>query len=480
MKLSRFSVLSKEEVLEIHKASLDLLFEVGMIIYSEKVLNLLYEYGAEVDFKKKHVRIPTHLIEKSLETVPSKISLYTRDKKSSSILGGEQPLVGSGHNAIYVFDPSKRDRRPATKKDVGNFARLADALDSINIVGIQAMPQDVNKKASLLHAVEAVFNNTEKHLFFSPASVEETKAIFNMARVVANENNLSTHPILTCQLSPTAPLSWERGAGDALIETAQAGVPCVVLPEPYSGVTSPITLAGTLTMHNAELLSGVVISQLVRKGTPAVYGSAWTDFDMKKANVLTGSPETSLLRIAGAQMADFYEMPYHTGIDVGDSQCDDEQNTWERTLAILSALNSGVDFMGGVGMFAAGLNVSFERLILDHEIIQMANRFIKGITISRDTIAKEVIKKVGPRGQFLMEEHTLKYLRSKERWEPSLSNREMYEHWKQAGFPDIVEKASRKVEEILNSYHPKPLSLKVKEEINQILRNFENKYAKEC
>jgi len=477
MKLSEFQVLSQEEILEIHQASVDLLSEAGMIIYSERVLHLLNEVGAKVNFDKNQVRIPPQLIEKSLKTIPSTIPLYTRDKKSKVILGGSQPLLGSGHNAIYIFDPLKRDRRPATKKDVGNFARLADALDGIDVVGIQAMPQDVVPKASLLHAVEAVFNNTEKHLYFSPASVEETKAIFNMARVVANENDLSAYPILTCQLSPTAPLSWERGAGDALIETAQAGVPCVVLPEPYSGVTAPITLAGTLTMHNAELLSGVVISQLLREGTPVVYGSACSTFDMKKGTVLVGSPEASLLRIAGAQMAHFYKMPYHTTIEAGDSQCDDDQNTWERTFAILSARNSGTDLSFSAGMSGTGLNVSFERLILDHEIAQMTERFIEGMTVSKDTIALDLMKKVGPRGQFLMEEHTLKYLRSKEHWEPSLSNREIYEHWKKAGFPSIVETANRKVEEILDSHYPKPLPAKVKKKMEQIVHNFENRYG---
>jgi len=477
MKLNRFSVLSKEEILEIHRVSLDLLSEVGMIIYSEEILDLLSKHGAQVNLQKKHVKIPSHLVEKSLKSIPSEISLYSRDKKSSVLLGGERPLLGSGHNAIFVFDPIKRDRRPATKKDVGDFARLADALDGIDVVGIQAMPQDINGKASLLHAVEAVFNNTKKHLFFSPDSVELTKFIFDIARVVAEESDLSNRSILTCQLSSTAPLSWEGGAGDALLETARVGVPCVVLPEPYSGVSAPITLAGTLTMHNAEVLSGIVISQLVREGAPVVYGSAWTTFDMRKGNVLTGSPETSLLRIAGAQMADFYKMPYHTTIEAGDSQCDDDQNTWERTLAIISALNSGTDLSFSAGMSAAGLNVSFEQLVLDHEIAEMVDRFIRGITVSQDTIAKQVIEKVGPRGQFLYEEHTLKYLRLKEHWEPSLSSREIYNHWKQTGSLNIVEKANQKVQKILDSHHPDPLPSKTREEISRIVRDFEKEYG---
>lgn len=198
---------------------------------------------------------------------------------------------------------------------------------------------------------------------------------------------------------------------------------------------------------------------------------------MKKGNVLTGSPETSLLRIAGAQMSDFYKMPYHTTIEAGDSQCDDDQNTWERTLAILSALNSGTDLSFSAGMSAVGLNVSFERLILDHEIAEMASRFIRGITVSQDTIAEQVIEKVGPRGQFLCEEHTLKYLRLKEHWEPSLSSREIYDHWKQAGSLSIVEKASQKVQKILDSHHPESLLSKTREEMSRIVRNFETEYG---
>ncbi|GAH28474.1 unnamed protein product, partial [marine sediment metagenome] len=199
----------------------------------------------------------------------------------------------------------------------------------------------------------------------------------------------------------------------------------------------PGNLAGVLTVHNAEVLSGIVISQLVRKGTPVVYGSAWTTFDMRQANVVIGAPETALMRIAGAQLARFYHIPSHTIGPDSDSHCLDEQNAWEKFLTLHSAFTSGVNLVVNAGMFATGLTVSFEQLVLDNEMAGIVYRLVEGIEISPQTIALGVIKRVGPKGNFLEEPHTLKYLRSSEHWEPKLSSRCVYEKWIEDGGKDV-------------------------------------------
>jgi trimethylamine--corrinoid protein Co-methyltransferase len=475
VRLNRYRILYEDDLSRIHEASLKLLSETGMVIHSEKVVKLLQEAGAKVDWEKMWVRIPKDLIEATLNHLPSKIVLYDRNKNPAFTLGNNESHLASGHNAIYVLDSKMLSRRAATKKDVAGFARLGDALENIHVVGVQAMPQDVVPKASLLHAVEAVFNNTEKHLYFSPENSEVTRAIIEMARAVVGDGSLSETPILTCQLSSTSPLSWEGGAAEAVVEAARAGIPLVFLPQPYAGVTAPITLAGVLTVHNAELLSGIVISQLVKKGTPVVYGSAWTTFDMRQANVVIGGPETALLRIAGADLAGFYHIPSHTIGPDSDSHCLDEQNAWEKFLTLHSAFTSGVNLVVNAGMFATGLTVSFEQLVIDNEMAAIVYRFIEGIDVSPETIALEVIKRVGPKGNFLEEPHTLKYLRRSEHWQPDLSSRSVYEKWMEEGGKNVVGKACEISERILKHHQPKNLSERVRSRLSQIIKDFEEK-----
>lgn len=291
--------------------------------------------------------------------------------------------------------------------------------------------------------------------------------------MIFREKDLSRRPILTCQLSPTSPLTWEKGAAEAVIETAKVGVPCVFLPQPYAGVTAPMTLAGLLTIHNAEILSGIVLSQLTRKGSPVIYGSAWSIFDMREGNVSMGSPETVLLRIAGAQMAKSYDIPYLTSGGDSDSHCLDEQNAWEKSIGLLGGLVSGADLIINSGMFATGLTVSFEQLVLDNEMAGMLFRFLRGINVSQETIATDLIKKVGPKGHFLCEDHTLKYLRIGEHWEPHVSNRSIYANWKKEGGQDVVERARKIARAIIHSHQPEKLNKEIQTELEKIIKNFE-------
>ncbi len=477
MKLGHFSVFTDNELNDIHKASLKLLSKTGVMVYSDKVLKLLQNAGCKVDFSEKRVRIPEELVEKCLKTVPSKIILYNRNKEPVITLGDGKTYAASGHNAIYVLDLETGQRRPSNKNDIGDFARIADALKNIQMVGIQAMPQDVLPRASLLHAVDASFNNTTKHIFFSPEALEVTQAILNIARAVTDEKDLSKCPILTCQISPTSPLTWETGAVESIMKVSESGIPLCFLPQPYSGVTAPLTLAGTLTIHNAEELSGIVISQLIRKGAPVIYGTAWTTFDMKEANVVIGGPETVLMRIAGAQLAKFYNIPGHTIAPDTDSHCMDEQNAWEKMATTLAPLCSGVDLIVNAGMFETGLTVSYEQLVIDNEMLGWLFRFVEGIKVSPETIAADLIDKVGPKGNFLSEEHTLKYLRSSEHWEPTISNRNLYETWKEKGSKTVVENARQKAKEILQIHQVRKLDSSVQKRIDEIIKLFEKKHC---
>ena len=472
MEVARFRVLSDEDLSRIHKASLDILSEVGVSIHSDKVLRLLADYDARVDFREKTAKIPGSLIEECISSAPAKITLCNRDKQAVFTLGDGKTRAACGHNATFIRDSETETERKVTKKDVADFVKIADALGNIDIVGIPAMPQDVLPKASLVHAVGAAFNNTTKHIYFSPEG-RETKVIYDIAKVITGDENLASQPIITCQLSPTSPLGWEKRVAEALMETASEGVPCCILPDPYSGVSSPITLAGELVIINAEFLSGLVIAQLAKKGAPLIHGVCCTTFDMRQGNVATGSPESCLLRIGEVQLGQFYHLPSHSIAFDSDSPCLDEQNAWERTLSTLAALNSGADVIIDAGMYNAGMVISVEQLVMDDELLGMLRRFRQGIEVSPETLAVDLIKKVGPRGSFLQEEHTLRYLRTSEHWEPEISIRSSYQLWKQKGGLSIVDKARQRVKTILQSHHPQELPSDIQAEIRKIVESFE-------
>lgn len=474
MKLSKLKVLSDDELSTIHNASLKILSTVGVKIESEKALEIMKNEGALVDPSTKTVKMSESLIKDALNSAPKPvdITLFNRDCKPCLKLGQGRTYAFSGFNAIYMIDPQSGVRRPATKEDVANFAKLADALENIDGVGTQAIPQDTMPLSADVHAAEVMFLNTEKHLLFCPSRVAIAKTIFDMARVVAGAEDLGKAPLLSTQASPTSPLRWEAEAIDILTETSRNRLMCELLPQPITGATSPVTLAGTLLIHNAENLSGIVMTQLANKGSPVMYGCAPTVFDMREATPIIGAPEAVLLRIASVQLAQFYNLPSHSIAPDTDSHCEDEQNAWERMITTAAPMAAGVDMIVNPGMFETGLTVSFEQLTIDNEIIGFLHRLLRGIDVSLDLLAFELIKKVGVAGHYLKERETLTYLR-REHWMPTISSRSPYGRWAELASKDVIMKARERAERILREHQPRPLDAEIRRNLSEIVKKFE-------
>lgn len=476
MKMSKTKVLSNKEIIEIDKASREILKETGVKVSSDKALGIFKKEGCRVDYNNQLVKIPEKVLDNCLDSTPSEIKLYRRDKDDFLAIGDNLGYSAPGHNAIYNLDAKTLKRRLATKKDVSNFSKVCDALPNIHIVANGFMPQDVFPKSSILHSLEAMANNTTKHIYISPENVDETKALIDMFRVISGDKNLSKSPIATIQLSPISPLSWSKGTIEALIEVVRAGLPLSILPEPISGVTSPITLAGTLTLNNAEELSGLVLSQLVNQGCPFIYAGAWTTFNMKQGTPLIGTPEGCLLSIGGAQMAKYYRLPAHCIAFDSDSNIYDEQNGWEKIFNTIATLQSGINLVVNAGLFSTGMTTSIEQLIIDHEILTFVYRYLDGIKVDKDHIAEDVIKEVGPKKNFMTHVHTLKYIRSGEHTDCKISNRGVYDLWESRGKPSISDNASIIAKEIINDHKSPHLNKEKNERLKEIIANFEAKF----
>jgi trimethylamine---corrinoid protein Co-methyltransferase len=299
------------------------------------------------------------------------------------------------------------------------------------------MPQDCpDPKASLLHGIRAAIGNSTKPLFFSTDNAAVNRAAIDLCRA-AFRGDLATQAYGITQLSPTSPLYWEEGVCEAILDTLGTGVPIALLPEPIAGVSAPYTLAGLLTMHNAECLSGIAMIQVLAPGTKLLYGSSWTTSNMATGAALVGSTETSLCRIAGAQLAKFYKVPCHTTAPNSDNHAHDEQNAWEKTFSTFCGVGAGNDLVVNCGMFATGMTCSNEQLLIDEEISGYARRIAAGIEVTAETIAADLIRERGPQGEtYLTADHTLSRLRGEEYARPRLAVSGLHASWAAAGAKD--------------------------------------------
>ena len=223
------------------------------------------------------------------------------------------------------------------------------------------------------------------------------------------------------------------------MDTVETAVPLALLPEPNAGMSAPITIAGLLTVNNAECLSGLAMVQLLKPGHPVMYANSWTTTDMRTGAALVGSIETTVCRIAAAQLARFYHVPSHTTAPNSDNHAHDEQNAWEKTFSLMAAVGAGHDLIVNCGMFATGMTCSDEQLLMDAEIASMSRRLAAGVDVTPETIAADLIKQIGPQGEsYVMQDHTMERLRTAEYLVPDLAVRGPYFTWQKEGSKDTA------------------------------------------
>lgn len=473
MKLSIATVLSDPEIQAIHNASLDILENCGVKILSPRMLAFLTDQGLDVNSETQIVRFPRACIEEALSHIPAKFDVFDREGKFAFVLGDGDSKIAAGHNAVFWVDTDTGETRNSTVADVALFARICQELECIHMIGIPVMPQDVpNPKAALLYGLRAVIENSAKPVFFSTESAAVSRSCTAMLKA-AFAGDLDHQAYGIGQLSPTSPLFWEQGAMEAIMDMTETGVPIAVLPEPNAGVSAPYTLAGLLTVNNAECLSGLAMIQMLRPGAKVLYANSWTTTDMRTGAALVGSTETSLCHVAGAQLARFYSVPSHTTAPNSDNHAHDEQNAWEKTFSTFTSVASGHDLIVNCGMFATGMTCSHEQLIMDEEISAMSKRIAAGIEVNDDTIAEDLIREIGPQGEgYLTADHTLRRLRSKEYLVPRVSVRGPRGVWEAAGGKDTYQLAREKTKEY-GKLEPKSLSPDRREALQEIIEGFD-------
>jgi trimethylamine--corrinoid protein Co-methyltransferase len=466
----RLNLLSQEDINSIHRSSLRLLEQTGFRIPHPEILEMLRREGATIVESKQVAKLPADLVMRMVKKAPRTFTCHSRDGKHDFVVGDGSMHVITGANCPYVLDVYSGERRPGRIQDVRNLALLADALQNIDMQISFVAPLDVPGNIAELSSFATMLQSTTKFAYGTPISGEETKFMIRLVDAIADSSGESLRgPLAAAGFSPTTPLRFAYGVLQAVMEWEQRKFPIVFLPAPMLGGTSPVTLAGTLVLANAEAITSIMISQLINPGNPVVYGTIPGLMDPRSSIRSSGAPESGLLRVGAITMAHFYGLPSYVSVG-GDSKAVDVQSGLEKLASLLLTSLSGSDLVVGLGSIDSATMASAVQLVIDHELLGFCSRVRRGIEMDESSLAVDLIGEVSNTdANFLGSEHTRKNLR-REIWIPNLLVRQLYDAWKQAGSKDMVKRAREKVEEIRSSHQPPDISDRTRREIDEILR----------
>jgi len=470
-------LLSKDDIERIHVASMEILEEKGVMIKNDRALNLLKESGCEVNVEKKLAHIPQHLVEECLGKAPSIVRLYSRNRKHDLLIGKDNVIFNPGSTAIYFADHETGEVRRPVSKDLVELVRLVDALKYIHAQSTALVPSDVPEEISDLYRLYLVLKNSPKTVVtgaFTKQGLIDMKQM--LCIIMGGEKELTRKPMAIFDTCPSAPLMWSDITCQNLIDCAKYNIPAEMVPMPQVGATGPVTLAGSLVQFNAEFLSGLVLSQMTNPGTPVIYGGSPTVFDMRHGTARLGAIETMMLGCAYSQIGKYYGLPTHTYTGLSDSKAIDAQCGLESGIGTILGTLAGINVISGPGMLNFESCQSLEKLVIDNEICGMALRLVEGIMINDDTLALQVIGKVGPGGHYLAEKHTREWLEKEQLLPSEIVDRLTLEAWRRQGSKSIIERAKGVVDKTLREHIPEPLPTDVERDLREFLQGIMGRY----
>lgn len=468
------SVLSPSQCEEVLLAAQEILMRTGVTFHDDEAIQIMKKAGCHVDGIK--VKIPSYIVDRALRTVPHRVTLCnSRTGSRDVLLEGNNAYFGTGSDTPYYIDPYTGERKRSSTQSVSWACKVIDALPNLDFVMSLGIVQDVPLLISDRHQFEAQILNTSKPIVTTAHDIYGFADIIEMCEiVVGGEEELRKNPIMTLYAEPISPLQHAWEAATKLILAAKKVLPVVYTPCVMAGGTVPATMAGVLATGLAESLSGLVLHQNTKEGSPFIMGGVFTIMDMKSTIFSYGSPEFNLLMSALADMAHYLKLPMFGTAGCSDSCIPDEQAGIEAALSIAMTAMSGPNLNHDVGYVEYGSTASLDLLVIANDIIGMARRMTRGIEVNEETLALDIIDKVGPGGHFLSEDHTFRHFKT-ESWFPSIINRQRYEMWEASGSKTLTQVANEKSRDIIENYEPDPLPKDVQKKIRAIVERAESK-----
>ncbi len=476
-----FNILSEDEIESLHIKSFDVLEEIGINFLYEEAREILKSAGAEVKAGDPLVRFDRGLVENSIKSVPERFTGHARNPNHNLEYGGNFTAF-----AMVASPPNATDldygRRQGSLEDFCNFIRLAQSLNIIHqIAGYPVEPTDIAPPIRHLVAEQAAIKLSDKMGFGYCLNRQRIRDSIEMIRIArgVSEKQLTEEPSIFSVINANSPLQYDVAMLGGIIEMARMNQPVIVTPFTLAGAMAPVTVAGAIVQQNAEALAGIAFSQMVNPGAPVMYGGFTSNVDMRTGSPAFGTPEYAKAVLIGGQLARRYAIPYRSS-NVNASNAPDAQAVYESQMSIWPCMLAHCNLVKhAFGWLEGGLSASFEKVIIDAEMMQMMAEFMKPISINDDEMAMEAMREVGPAGHYFGCAHTM------ERYEtafynPILSDWNNFENWRDGGSLDATHRAQRIYKKILEDFQPPALDKAIEEELDTfVARRIEEGGAKE-
>jgi len=466
--MNYFEYFSQDDLQRIHDSSLRVLESVGIDFFYEPAVDLLAKAGCKVDGNR--VFFPPKLVVEQIAKAPSQFTLYARNAEKNVVIGGEHMAYVPCYGAPLVNNLDE-GRRDSTLKDFVNFVKLTHASSYQDIIGgVMAEPNDIPIARRGAEMLYAAMRYSDKPFMGGTLGAEAANESIGAASIVfGSREEMAAKPPFICILCSLSPLAYDDRMLSAMMTYARAGLPQLVSSLSIAGATGPVTMEGTLVVQLAEILAGITLVQLVREGTPVVIGGQSTSAAMRYGTLSIGAPEMVVNTAATAQLARFYNLPSRSGGALTDSKTCDSQAGSESMMGQLMSTLSGINFvLHSAGMLETYMVASYEKFILDDEICGMCKRIKAGENITEERLAVDLIREVGPGGEYLTHEHTFRNFR-REFYQPLIDERGTFSNWQRSGAISIERRANTKWKAILANYTEPELPADVERDLRKFV-----------
>lgn len=451
----KLRLISEEQIKIVHEKALHILEHTGVKFESEEALKILQDHGAIIDFEKHIAKITPEMVDDAIKKTPSGFKLYNREGELAAELSGNRSHFDPGSSVIKFMESDGTTVRKTESRDLVQISRVNDALENIHLQSTAVVCYDVPKLIGDSYRLYLCLKNSPKAVITGAFSVEGIRHMREMlAAVVGGNDQLSEKPLAIFDICPSQPLKWTHISAENIIDCARYNLPQELISVPMPGAATPITLAGSLIVHTAETLSGIVLAQCVNPGAPMVYGGAPVQFDMRFSTTPMSAVEATMISAAYAQMGKYFGLPTHTYAALSDSKLVDMQAGAETAMSGIIALLAGINMISGAGALDFINTFSLEKLVIDNDICGMALRAQRGIEFSEETMAVDLIEKLGPGGTYLETDLTMKYFKSEPYMPSKVIDRQDRKNWEEAGSSTIFERARDKVKDLQENHLP--------------------------